>query len=190
MAERPLISIVILTFNGGRTIKETLDSVLAQDHDNLEIIIVDNASTDGTINEIQHRISLSQTTAKIRIIVNEKNLGFSAGHNIGISESNGEYVLCTNQDVILEQNFVSEAVKLFQQDEKIGAIQPKMLNRHNRKVIDSTGIMIFKSRRMVDRGQGEEDKGQYEKIEEVFGANGAAVFFRKECLEDVCLRGR
>lgn len=199
----PLASIVILTFNGKQTIKETLDSVLAQDYfarsakqgsakegsyDNLEIIIVDNASTDGTINEIQNGTSSSQATAKFKIIINKKNLGFSGGHNVGIRASRGEYILCMNQDVILEPNFISEAVKLFQQDEKIGAIQPKMLNGRDRKIIDSTGIIMFKSRRMVDRGQGEEDKGQYEKIEEVFGANGAAAFFRKKCLEDVALR--
>jgi len=76
-------------------------------------------------------------------------------------------------------------VKVFEQDEKIGAIQPKMKNKNDKTRIDSTGHVIFKSRRMVDRGQGEEDVGQYEQIEEVFGNNGAVAFFRKACLEDV-----
>jgi GT2 family glycosyltransferase len=186
-----LVSIVILTYNGEKTIKDCLDSVLTQTYDNIEIIVVDNASTDETRKIVLQYGENSSLAAnrflKIKTIENEKNIGF-AGRYVGIENSGGEFVLCMNQDVILDNRFVFEATKLIQSDKKIGAIQGKLLQKGpGRKIIDSTGIKIFKSRRMVDRGQGEEDNGQYEKIEEVFGCNGAVSFFRKMCLENVKL---
>ena len=187
--EKKLVSAIILAFNGEKTISATLDSVLAQDYGNLEIIVVDNASADGT-KEILNRFK--NYDLRFKIIENSKNIGF-AGMNIAISASQGEYVLYLNQDVILDKDFINNAVGLMDQDEKIGVAQGKLIRKElgtrnqelRKKIIDSTGIKIFKSRRMVDRGQGEEDKGQYEKIEEVFGCNGAVSFFRKKCLEDV-----
>jgi GT2 family glycosyltransferase len=185
---KPLVSVVVLAYNGERTIAEALSSVFNQTYGNIEVIVVDNASEDRTLEVVQQfgevRPPEEVRPPNIKIIRNNKNIGF-AGHNVGIENSKGEYVLCMNQDVILDRNFITEAVKVFEQDEKIGAIQPKMKNKNDRTKIDSTGIVIFKSRRMVDRGQGEEDEGQYSKIEEVFGNNGAAAFFRKACLEDV-----
>ncbi len=186
-----MVSIVILTYNGEKTINDCLDSVLKQTYYNIELIVVDNVSTDGTIKMIKSRV-YENGSRGIRIIENKKNIGF-AGHNIGIENSGGEFVLCVNQDVILEPDFVSETVKIFQQDEKIGAVQGKILTKESRiknqesRIIDTTGITAFKSRRFIDGGQGEKDKGQYDKIEEVFGVNGAVAFFRKECLEDVKL---
>ena len=189
MRENKLVSIVILTYNGEKTIKDCLNSILAQDYQNLEIIVVDNASTDGT-KEILNRFK--NYDLRFTIIENPKNIGF-AGMNIAIDASRGEYILYLNQDVILDKDFINNAVGLMERDEKTGVAQGKLIRKESgishqelrKKIIDSTGIKIFKSRRMVDRGQGEEDKGQYEKIEEVFGCNGAVSFFRKKCLEDV-----
>ena len=184
-----LVSVVVLTYNGEKTIGEALSSVFNQSYNNIEVIVVDNASEDGTVRIISQFYGevgppREVRPPKIEIIRNRKNIGF-AGHNVGIENSKGEYVLCMNQDVVLDKDFITEAVKVFEQDEKIGAIQPKMKNKNDKTRIDSTGHVIFKSRRMVDRGQGEEDVGQYEQIEEVFGNNGAVAFFRKACLEDV-----
>lgn len=178
--EKDLVSVVILTYNGEKEISETLNSVFNQSYNNIEIIVVDNASMDGTkeiVRNTQYPIPNTQ-------IYNKKNIGFTGGHNVGIRESSGEYVLCMNQDVILGKDFILEAAKVFEQDEKIGAIQGKLINK-DLGVVDTAGLVAFKNRRFADRGQGEKDKGQYDKIEEVFGFNGAAPVFRKACLEDV-----
>jgi GT2 family glycosyltransferase len=182
---------VILAYNGEKTIKDCLDSVLGQTYDNVEIIVVDNASTDGTkkiiVSQYEEIVSPREIRSpKIRIIQNKENIGF-AGHNIGIDSSAGKFVLCVNQDAVLKPDFVSEAVKLFQ-DDRVGAVQGKILKKEpTQKIIDTTGIIAFRSRRFADRGQGEKDQGQYERTEEVFGCNGAVAFFRKGCLEDVKL---
>jgi len=183
-----MVSVVVLTYNGEKTIGDCLNSVLNQTYDNIEVIVVDNASWDRT-KKIVSRYG-ENGSPKIKTVENSKNTGF-AGHNIGIENSVGEFVLCMNQDVILDKEFISEATTLAQQDEKIGAIQGKLLKKNleggSEKIIDTTGHLIFKSRRMVDRGQGESDKGQYDKPGEVFGVNGAVAFFKKACLEDVRL---
>ncbi len=191
---KPLVSVVVLTYNGEETIKDCLNSVLNQSSDNIELIVVDNASRDKTREILANffengsRETYENCSRSIRVIENKKNVGF-AGHNVGIENTAGEFVLCMNQDVVLDKEFISEAVKLAQQDEKIGAVQGKLLKKRPRgsgeKIIDTTGHLIFKSRRIVDRGQGKKDNGQYDKIEEVFGVNGAVSFFRKACLEDV-----
>lgn len=190
MGQDNLVSVIILAYNGEESIKETLDSVLAQDYKNAEIIVIDNASTDetvGIVSQFEKGGSPEEVQLpNIKIVRNKRNIGF-AGHNVGIETSRGEFVLLMNQDVILEKEFITKAVELALQDENIGAIQPKTKNRNDKTKIDSTGIKIFKSRRMVDRGQGEEDRGQYEKTEEVFGANGAVAFFRRKCLDNVAL---
>ena len=194
MMDIKLASVVILTYNGEKTVESCLNSVFGQTYDNIEIIVVDNASEDRTIDEVQSVERKTQShSAKFKIIKNDTNIGF-AGHNIGIEASNGKFVLCINQDVVLEPDFISEAVKLFQ-DEKVGAAQGKLISKQltvnsKQQIIDTTGIIALKSRRFIDRGQGQEDNGQYEKIEEVFGVNGAAAFFRKRCLEDVKMDSR
>lgn len=191
-----LVSVVILAYNGEGVIKDCFESVLGQSYENIEIIVVNNASTDGTINEIQKSKGKNQNyNLKFKIIENKKNIGF-AGYNLGIEASRGEYVLCANQDVELDKDFISRAVELMETDGKIGAIQGLLKSKMNKfpasesknqksNIIDTTGIVAFKSRRFADRGQGEEDKGQYDKIEEVFGVNGAVAFFRRKCLADV-----
>jgi GT2 family glycosyltransferase len=193
--EKFLVSVVVLAYNGEKEIVVALDSVLNQTYENIEIIIVDNASTDSTAKKIlQYRETCS---SKIKIISNPRNVGL-AGYNAGIDATRGDFVFCVNQDATLNENFIAMALKCFMMDEKIGAVQGKILKKKigigslesGSETIDSAGLAAFKSRRFVDRGQGEEDKGQYDRIEEVFGVNGAVAFFRKKCLEDVKIDSR
>jgi len=173
-----LVSINILTYNGENLIEDCLKSVLNQTYPNIEILIVDNASTDRTVEEIRNSKFEIRNT---RIIENNKNVGFAAGHNIGIRESRGDYVLCLNQDVVLDKDFVKYIVEAIEKDEKVGSVQGKLLK--NEKIIDVSGLLIFKNRRVIARGQGEEDRGQYE-AGEIFGVDGAAPLYRRKALED------
>ena len=98
-------------------------------------------------------------------------------------ESKGEYILCLNQDIVLDKDFIKNAVEAMKMGEKIGAVQGKLLKIQN-PIIDTTGLLMFKNRRVVARGQGEKDKGQYKKGE-VFGVDGAAPLYRRKALEDI-----
>jgi GT2 family glycosyltransferase len=192
--KNPLVAINILTYNGENLIEQCLKSVLNQTYSNIEVLVIDNHSIDRTIEKIRN----SQPKAgppraeKIKIIENKENLGFAAGHNLGINESKGDYVLCLNQDVILDKDFVKYAIEAMEKDDKIGSVQGK-LYKHD-KILDTTGLMALKNRRFINRGQGEEDLGQYDGpstssgresgIREIFGVDGAAPIYRRSALED------
>ena len=179
--KNPLVSVNILTYNGENLIEQCLKSVLEQSYTELEILVIDNASTDRTVEEIRNP---KHEIRNIRIIENKKNLGFAAGHNLGIRESRGEYVLCLNQDVVLDKDFVKYTVEAMEKDKKIGSVQGKLLK--NQKIIDVTGLLMFKNRRVIARGQGEEDKNQYA-AGEIFGVDGAAPLYRRTALENIKL---
>ena len=193
----PLVSINLLTYNAERYIKNCLNSVFSQDYPELEVLIIDNTSTDGTI-EYLKKLPKKQN---LKIIFNKKNIGFAAGHNQGIRESEGNFILCLNQDIVLNSGFVREAMEIFKKDNKIASVQGKLL-RWNlglptsnqftdyrvSHIVDTIGLSIFKNRRIINREQGQIDQEQFERTEEIFGADGAAPVYRREALEDVKIK--
>jgi len=185
----PLVSVSILTYNGEhlpynsqKYIENCLGSVFAQTYPYLEVIIIDNNSIERTKDYLK-KIS---DKFKVRSFFNSSNLGLCVGHNQGIKKSKGEYVLCLNQDAVLDKNFISRAVESFNKDSQIATIQGKLMQEEGKK-IDTTGLMMLKTRRVISRGQGQTDKGQFEKQEEIFGADGAAPIYRRKALEDIKL---
>lgn len=209
MAES-LVSISLVTYNGEKYISGCLNSVFNQTYPEIEVIIIDNGSTDKTVEILKESRIKNQG---LRIISNKENLGFAAGHNINIKESRGKFVLCLNQDIVLDKDFIKEAIEVMGGDEKIGAVQGKLycLSEQSESkaksqypsirpdglaqginqttsIIDTTGLIILKNRRIINRGQGEKDIGQYNQQEEIFGVDGAAPIYRKEALEDVKIR--
>ncbi|MCK5413020.1 MAG: glycosyltransferase family 2 protein [Candidatus Pacebacteria bacterium] len=213
MQKYPIVTISLINYNDRKFIFQAIESAIKQSYSNLEIIITDNLSTDGTREEIgskvekwnQEREIISEKakfqTIKPQVIYikNENNDGFGKPHNQAIRKSNGEFVLLLNSDALLKSDYVENAIKLFN-NPKVGAVQGKLLrydfdkNELNKSkenpdlnVIDTVGLMILKNRRIVCIGQGDADEGQYEKENEVFGADGAVPVYRKSALEDVKL---
>jgi len=181
-----LVSVNILTYNGEHLIGPCLMAVDKQTYGNIEVLVIDNASSDHSLEAAQK----TKIKFPINFIKNDINLGFAKGHNQGIKESRGEYVLCLNQDVILEKDFIERLAEVMEKDGRIGAIQGRLykindFNHLQREIIDTTGLLIYKNRRVVNRGQGEKENGQYGLQEEIFGADGAAPLYRRAALEDV-----
>src|SRR6201981_2277718 len=104
MASKDLVSVTIVTYNSGRFIRRCLESVLEQKYPHLEIVVIDNASTDGTVD------ILEQFEDRCRIHYNDQNIGFAAAQNQAISLSTGEWVLTLNPDVLLLKNFIQALV--------------------------------------------------------------------------------
>src|SRR6266700_3262334 len=121
MAYNDLVSVTLVTYNSGRFIKRCLESVLEQKYPNLEVIIVDNASTDGTVD------LLEPFADRCRIYYNDKNIGFAAAQNQAISLSSAEWVLTLNPDVLLLPNFIQNLVDAGQFDSKIGTVCGKLM---------------------------------------------------------------
>lgn len=181
-----LISVVIINYNNKDYLKRCLDSIYSQTYNNLEIIFIDNQSSDNSFEYIKEEYS----NKNILLIKNDVNNGYAGAANQGIKISNGKYVMILNPDIIMEQGFIETMYRYIDKDESIGALSGKLLKydfRNDKKLnyIDSAGIVMYKSTRCVDRGQNEEDLGQYDNIEQVFGVCGAAPMYRRSALEKV-----
>jgi GT2 family glycosyltransferase len=187
--EKGLVSVTIVTYNSGRFIKRCLESVLEQNYRRLEIIVIDNASSDGTAD------ILERFENKCRVIYNEENIGFAAAQNQAIAASNGEWVLALNPDVLLEKNFIEKLVEAGNLDPKIGTVCGKLLSISanfdipDTQLIDSTGIFFTPTLRHLDRGSQQPDQGHFAKFEYVFGATAAAALYRRKMIEDISIFG-
>jgi len=181
------VSVTIVTYNSGRFIKRCLESVLAQRFANKEIIVIDNASTDGTVD------ILEQFEDRCQIIYNDENIGFAAAQNQAILTSSGEWVLTLNPDVLLLPNFIQALVDAGQFDAKVGSVCGKLLailasfDLPDKPLVDSTGIYFTPNLRHLDRGSQEVDNGHYLQHEYVFCATAAAALYRRQMIEDISL---
>ena len=239
-----LVSITIVTWNSAKYLEECFTALAQQDYREIEVILVDNASGDGT------REFFKRADPRWRVIYNDENVGFAAGQNQAIRASHGEWVLCLNPDVMLSPDFVSQLVAVGEAHPEAGSLCGRLLRwdasalkghgsqpcregpqgtplgaegespqrlkpdssalldgtpegvplqstgervrLHDPRptnIIDSTGIYFTRNMRHLDRGAEVIDRGQYDRMQYVFGASGAAAFFRREFIEDVSVEG-
>jgi GT2 family glycosyltransferase len=189
MACKDLVSVTIVTYNSGRFIKRCLESVLEQKYPNLEVVVVDNASNDGTVD------ILEPFADRCRLYYNDENLGFAAAQNQAIALAQGEWILTLNPDVLLLPNFIQAMVDAGQIDPKVGMVCGKLLtilanfDLPDRQLVDSTGIYMTPMLRHLDRGSQEVDNGHYLNFEYVFGATAAAALYRRSMIEDIQIHG-
>ena len=189
MAYNDFVSVTIVTYNSGRFIKRCLESALAQKYPKIEIIVIDNNSTDGTID------ILEPFEDRCRIVYNDTNIGFAAAQNQAIQLSSGEWVFTLNPDVLLLPNFIQALVDAGQIDPKVGTICGKLLaikstfDHLDTPLVDSTGIYFTPMLRHLDRGSQEIDNGHYLNYEYVFGATAAAALYRRSMIDDVAMDG-
>jgi len=192
--QKPLISVNLLLYKPKFYLEPCLKSLLAQSYDNWELLIIDNASGDGTVERVNQILSAAEgKTPFHKVVANSKNLGFAAGHNQGIKASRGELVVMVNQDLILDKDFLSNIVEIFA-DERIGAAQGKLRRLKvegeeltKTDIIDNAGLIFLKNRRIVARGQGQLDKGQFDEPTEIFVVDGALPIYRRAALEDTAI---
>jgi len=186
---KDLVSVTLVTYNSSRFIQRCLESVLEQKYPRLEIIVVDNASTDGTV-EV-----LDQFREACRIHLNPQNTGFAAAQNQAIALSSGEWVLTLNPDMLLLPDFIQALVDAGRLDQKIGTACGKLLTIRatfdlpEQQLLDSTGIYFTPTMRHLDRGSQQVDNGHYQNFEYVFGATAAAALYRREMIDDISIHG-
>jgi GT2 family glycosyltransferase len=186
---KPLVSITMVTYNAAQHIPRCVASLVCQDYVSLELIVVDNASSDGSAEMFR------DFPFPVRVIRNKENDGFSISQNQAVAEALGEWILCLNPDTRLDPTLISELVRAGSMDPRIGIVCPKILrleqptNIEGSRRIDSAGVFMTRDLRHHDRGSQEVDQGQYDRPEYVFGYTGAVVLFRRAMIEDVSVCG-
>jgi len=184
------ISIVVINWNSGTYLADCLPSILAQTLPPSEVVIIDNASTDGSPAVGRWALEGAGRTAFCRLgwMANDDNAGFSRAANQGIAATTGDWVLVLNPDVVLTPTFLEEAWKALNDRPAVGSLAPKVL-RFDHRTIDTTGQFIRADGRVRERGYGEADQGRYDQAGEVFSVCGAAALYRRAMLEDVAVGG-
>ena len=180
MREKELISVVVLNWNGIKVLNQCLSSLRTQTYTPFEIIVVDNASTDDSVNFIRERFP------DIKLVVNEKNLGFGGGNNVGILTSRGRYIMMLNNDTRLDSKCIEELKKSIEKDDRYGACASKILLEYEDNLIDAAGIVVCPDGLSIGRGRLEKGD-RYDEEVEVFFASDCACLYRREMLENIGL---
>lgn len=184
----PSVSIVIVTWNALPLIQQCLPSVVQTNYPNLEVIVADNASTDGTASWIE------ASFPSVTVVRHPKNWGFARGNNAALTHASGEYVVLLNNDVEVPPGWLRPLVTTMQTQSNVGALQPKLLQHQDRTrfeyaggaggFLDRFGYPFTRGRLFFSL---ERDEGQYDDPRDVFWATGAALLLRRTALDEVGL---
>jgi GT2 family glycosyltransferase len=179
MVYTPKVSIIVLNYNGGKYLKECLDSVLRTDYHNIEVIVVDNASDDGSPEFVKKHYP------QVILIENEKNLGFCEGNNIGIRKATGEIIILLNNDTIVDSKWIKEILKKAE-DPKVGIVGCRLYFPGS-KIIQSLGFRMRFLGYWESIGAGQIDNGQFDEIRDVDFVSGAALAIKREVIKKIGL---
>jgi len=176
----PFFSILLLNWNGKPLLQECLDSVLEQSYPDFEILVVDNGSTDGSVEFIRAGYG-----DRVRLVPLEKNLGFSGGNNVGIGRARGRWVVFLNNDTRVDSRWLEELHAAAGRHLDVPVFACKVLNYFRRDEIDTVGHLLYPDGISRGRGRLEKDTGQYDREEEVIFPSGCAAAYRKDLLDAI-----
>jgi GT2 family glycosyltransferase len=192
------VAINVVTYNSAASIDSCLTSVFLQDYRDFEVTVIDNNSQDGT----QEKLARWKQQG-VHVIFNRTNQYYSRAHNFAIRETDSAFLLTLNPDVIIHPHFVRQALLAFEVSPQIGSVNGKLLllpapqetaevlesEPPESALIDSGGLMMYKSRRPFLRGNRRPHGESCLFPEYIFGADGACAAYRRTMLEDTAVEG-
>lgn len=183
-----MVSIIIAHHNGYEILKNCITSLSKVKYENKEVIVVDNASNDGSVEEVKKEFPW------IRVLRLEENKGFAGGNNEGVKIAKGEYILILNNDTEVEPDFLDWLVKTMEENKSIGVVQPKIKDLKAKEYfeyaggsggfLDSLGYPFCRGRIFFTV---EKDEGQYDDVQEITWASGACMLIKKSVIEELGL---
>jgi GT2 family glycosyltransferase len=176
----PKVSIIILNYNAGDLLLNCVESVFKTSYNNIEVLVVDNASKDQSHKKCKEKFS------KIILIENEQNLGYCEGNNVGIREAIGEFIVILNPDTIVDHNWITELVLAYSKYGD-GLYQPKIISLYEENILQSTGNMIHLFGFGFARDKGSADSNKRNRIEQVGYASGTCLFTSQKVLKKIGL---
>ena len=180
MSENPLVSVIVLNYNAGELLLNCIESIKKSAYKNLEIIVVDNISTDKSQKICKEKYP------DIKLIQNDENFGYCEGNNIGIREAKGDYIIILNPDTIVESNWVEELISAYNKFGE-GLYQPKILSLDKPDILQSTGNMLHIFGFGFAKGKGKKDEMYNNEIVKIGYASGTCLFTTRNVLDKVGL---
>ena len=178
----PAASAIVLNRNGLGFVEEAVESLLAQDCGDLEVLVVDNGSSDGSDDLVERRFG-----SRVRLLRNGRNLGYGAGNNVGLRVAGGRYLVLLNNDAVAAPSMVREMVAAAEADPRTGMVAARVLDYERRDVIDTVGHLLYPDGLNRGRGRLEHDRGQYAGCRRALFPSGAAALYRREMLDEIGL---
>jgi len=175
----PLISIITLNYNQIKVTCEFIESTKKLTYKNYEIILIDNASKENPTELITSQYP------HVKLIVNDQNLGFTGGNNVGIRAAKGDYYFVVNNDTEVTEDLFERLLEPFNADSTIGVVCPKIRYFHNPTVLQYAGFTEINpvTGRNIGIGDKEEDLGQHDVGGYTAYAHGAAMLLRRDVVE-------
>ena len=176
-----VISLIVSNFNGKKFLSPCLESILREKNNNYEIVFVDDCSSDGSFSLMTKTYSSRKNISLLKL---DKHRGTGAAINAAVKISRGKYLFFLNNDTLLETGWSTKITDLFQKYKKLGVAQAKIL-RMGADTYDYAGDYIGPFGFLIERAQGAVDRGQFDKIANVFSVKGTAMILRKEVFQKV-----
>jgi GT2 family glycosyltransferase len=180
--DTPLVSVIVVNWNGQRFLRKCLDSLTIQTFTDFEIIVVDNGSQDASVVILE-----TQYQGRVHLVKNDVNEGFAQGNNRGINRARGAYIVTLNIDTIADKNWLRELLVAAENDPTVGMCGSKILLVDKPSSIDSVGVNIYPDGMSRQRGHLEPNDGRYETIEEILLPSACAALYRKVMLDEIGL---
>jgi len=179
-----LISIIIVNYNGKKWLKKLFDSLFCQTYKNIEIIFVDNGSTDDSVKFIEN----NYCDVKVRVIRSIINLGFAGGNNLGYRSCLGKYILLLNNDTWAPKDYLEQFAKAFEEIPNLGSVQSKIVLMSDQNKLDVCGSYWSDSSFLYHYGYGQgQSLEKYNKTIPFFSNKGASMMFRKDIIDKIGL---
>ncbi len=180
--KQPLVSIIILNYNGIEFIESCLDSVIDSKYPNKEIIVVDSTSSDGSGELVKKKYGKLKN---LKIIEIPRSFGTDRGRNIGAAKARGEYLMFLDNDTEVDSNWLNELITVMRSDKSIGSAQSKLLKIEPRDRFDCAGDYLGPLGFLVGRSQEAKDIGQFDFITDIFSAKSAASIIRSKIFKKI-----
>ncbi len=171
---------IIINYNGGDGLQKCIQSLVDQAYGLKEIVVVDNRSTDGSIEQSRKRFP------SVSYIENSANVGWGVGCNIGIESTDSEYIALVNNDAYLDRACIGNMVRALACKEEYGSCASRILLSDNREVIEAAGVSIYRDGSSVGRGR-LRPAGEYDRKAEIFCANDCCCLYRRKMLDEIGL---
>ena len=179
MSEQPIFSVVIPNWNGLKFLQTCLDSLAQQTYSPLEVLVVDNASTDGS------QALIHDNFPEVKLIVLPENRGFTGACNAGIEQAQGAYISLLNNDTQVEPDWAAAIVDAYERHSDVGIVASKMLLFDKRDHFHTAGDYFTVDGRPGNRGVWQQDTGQFDQEAFVFSACGGSAAYRKTMLDQI-----